>query len=401
MNTWEYDYEEIDSSVVSNDGAKIVRQINNALTNMDKFTADEISEIMRTAILPYVPVQNMDARVFGAMMTPLDYVVDGSELHSIMVALNRRSMVTLGGGYHNFVFPTVHNMSMHMDVTLFKGNNFTDIREKITKAVYKFLKENTEFCSPIYKSRIASIVHTMPEVAGVDVTFTVPDNGYANLSLDDYTWLGNLTADYVGTGTINFDGSTYILSFDYVDDAGVKEEYTIDFTLDNQKSMQSLIKQYYQKYVRDNKASDRITDRFVGYIWSNVMQEVFKPVKEGWINAKGNGNAKMMTIYQEILETIKTWNMEPGSDLLTFKDSEHVKNLKESGGSVLFDYLLYGMNYIKLVRNILCTKTAMALIDPETGNITGYTNDNEIVQFNIPNEEIELTVAYDSSLLTD
>lgn len=401
MNTWEYDYEEIDSSVVSNDGAKIVRQINNALTNMDKFTADEISEIMRTAILPYVPVQNMDARVFGAMMTPLDYVVDGSELHSIMVALNRRSMVTLGGGYHNFVFPTVHNMSMHMDVTLFKGNNFTDIREKITKAVYKFLKENTEFCSPIYKSRIASIVHTMPEVAGVDVTFTVPDNGYADLSLDDYTWLGNLTADYVGTGTINFDGSTYILSFDYVDDAGVKEEYTIDFTLDNQKSMQSLIKQYYQKYVRDNKASDRITDRFVGYIWSNVMQEVFKPVKEGWINAKGNGNAKMMTIYQEILETIKTWNMEPGSDLLTFKDSEHVKNLKESGGSVLFDYLLYGMNYIKLVRNILCTKTAMALIDPETGNITGYTNDNEIIQFNIPNEEIELTVAYDSSLLTD
>ena len=58
------------------------------------------------------------------------------------------------------------------------------------------------------------------------------------------------------------------------------------------------------------------------------------------------------------------------------------------------------MNYINLFRNIFSTLTSQALIDPETGNITNYTNDNEIVQFNIPSEEIELTVAYDSSLLT-
>ena len=177
MNTWEYDYEEIDSSVVAHDGAQIIAKINKALTEIG-YKGVKLANIMQKAILPYIPVVDPDARVFGAMMTPLDYVVDGSELHSIMVALNRRSMVTLGGGYHNFVFPTVHNMSIHMDVTLFKGNNFTDVREKITKAVYKFLKDNTEFCSPIYRSRIASIVHTMPEVAGVDVTFTVPDNGY-------------------------------------------------------------------------------------------------------------------------------------------------------------------------------------------------------------------------------
>ena len=136
MNTWEYDYEEIDSSVVAHDGAKIVTRISNALDTITDISPDKKAEIIRTAILPYIPVAELDSRVFGAMMTPLDYVVDGSELHSIMVALNRRGMVTLGGGYHNFVFPTVHNMSMHMDVTLFKGNNFTDIREKITKAVY-------------------------------------------------------------------------------------------------------------------------------------------------------------------------------------------------------------------------------------------------------------------------
>ena len=107
-----------------------------------------------------------------------------------------------------------------------------------------------------------------------------------------------------------------------------------------------------------------------------------------------------MEIVKEIIETVKTWSMEPGADALTFKDSEHVKNLREADGSVLFDYLLYGMNYIKLVRNIFCTRTAQALIDPDTGNITKYTNDNEIVQFNIPSEEIELTMAYESSLLT-
>jgi hypothetical protein len=41
-----------------------------------------------------------------------------------------------------------------------------------------------------------------------------------------------------------------------------------------------------------------------------------------------------------------------------------------------------------------------SLINPETGNVTEYSNDNEIVQFNIPNELITLTVAQSTSLLT-
>ena len=398
MNTWEYDYEEIDSSVVAHDGAQIVAKINKALAEIG-YSDDKLAEIMQKAILPYIPVVDPDARVFGAMMTPLDYVVEGSELHSIMVALNRRSMVTLGGGYHNFVFPTVHNMSMHMDVTLFKGNNFTDVREKITKAVYGFLKDNTEFCSPVYRSRIASIVHMMPEVAGVDVTFTVPDNGYAELELEDYPWLGALTSDFVSPGTVTFDGPEFTLNAD-VTSGGDSGNRSFTFKLPNQKDMQSLLTYYYTSYVKPFAASDRITDKYVGYIWSNVMQQVFRPMVDAWTSAKNSGNADDMEIFREIIETVKTWSMEPGADSLTFKDSEHVKNLKETDGSVLFDYLLYGMNYIKLVRNIFCTRTAQALIDPETGNITKYTNDNEIVQFNIPSEEIELTVAYDSSLLT-
>ena len=400
MNTWEYDYEEMDNSVVAHDGAKIISKINNALVGLG-YDANAIAAIMQSAILPYIPVVDPDARVFDAMMTPMDYVLDGSELHSILVALNRRSMVTVGGGYHSYVFPTVHNMSMHLDVTLFKGNQFTDVREKITKAIYRYLKDNTEFCSPIYRSRIASIIHTMPEVAGVDVTFTVPDNGYASLELDNYQWLGVLTADYVVPGTVTMDGPVYSLNADILGANGSVVNRTFTFKIPSQKNMQTLINYYYTAYVKESKPCDRVTDRFVGYIWSNVMQQVYNPIVAEWTRAKNSGDIEGVEVYGDIIHTMKTWSMEPGASALTFKDGEHIRNLHEVDGSGLFDYLLYGMNYIKLVRNILCTKTAMGLIDPETGNITGYTNDNEIVQFSIPNEQIELTVAYDSSLLTE
>lgn len=398
MNTWEYDYEEVDSSVVAHDGIKIVSNINQALKSMG---LDNVQEIMRRAILPYIPVVNPDNRVFGAMMSPMDYVVDGSELHSIMVALNHRSMVTLGGGYHSYVYPTVHNMSMHLDVTLFKGNQFTDVREKITKAIYRYLKDNTEFCMPIYRSRIASIIHTMPEVAGVDVTFTVPDNGYGDLDLIDYPWLGVLTGDYVTPGMVTMDGMTYSLNADIIGKTGTVVNRTFVFKMPSQKDMRNLINYYYTAYVQSEKPCDRITDRFIGYIWSNVMQQVYAPISAEWMRARNSGDAEDVELYNELINAMKTWSMEPGADSLVFKDTDRIRNLREVNGSALFDYLLYGMNYIKLVRNIQCTKTARSLIDPETGNITEYTNDNEIVQFNIPNEEIELTVAYDSSLLTE
>jgi len=399
MNTWEYDYEELDNSVVAHDGEKIVAKINNALVELG-YNDSALSNIMQKAVLPYIPIVDPDSRIFSAMVNPFDYVVEGSELYNIMTALNRRCMVTVGGGYHNFVFPTVHNMSIHMDVVLFKGNNFTDVRDKITKAVYRFLKNNTEFCMPIYRSRIESIVHTMPEVAGVDVTFAAQDNGYAELELDNYPWLGALTADYVGTGTVTFDGPAFTLRGERINGI-TRTEWVKTFKLPNQKDMQTLINYYYTSYVKSAAPSDRVTDRFVGYIWSNVMQQVFKAIMPEWIKAKNNADISELEVYQELMETVKTWNMEPGTDELTFKDTEHLKNIREDEGSALFDYLLYGMNYIKLVRNILCTRTTMALIDPDTGNITNYTNDNEIVQFNIPSDGISLTVAYDSSLRTE
>ena len=89
-----------------------------------------------------------------------------------------------------------------------------------------------------------------------------------------------------------------------------------------------------------------------------------------------------------------------GKDSLTFKGYGNVTELSEVNGSVLFDYMRYAMDYIKLIRRVLCAKSTASLINKETGNITEYSNDNEIVQFNIPNELITLSVAQSSSLLT-
>jgi len=72
----------------------------------------------------------------------------------------------------------------------------------------------------------------------------------------------------------------------------------------------------------------------------------------------------------------------------------------EINGVTLFDYMRYGMDYIKLVRRVLGAKSSETLINSDTGNITEYSNDNEIVQFTIPNELINLSVAQSSSLLT-
>ena len=150
-------------------------------------------------------------------------------------------------------------------------------------------------------------------------------------------------------------------------------------------------------YVESGNITDRLIDRFVAFIWDQVMQQVYAPVVAalGESYSSGEGDSPK---YRGILDSLKTWDM--GRDSLSFKDSGTVADMAEKDGSVLFDYLRYGMDYIKLVRRVLGSIAASALIDPETGNILHYSNDNEIVQFNIPNELIELRVAQNSSLLT-
>lgn len=397
MYTWEYDFQDVDRNGVAGNGPELAASIYGSLlsyvsaTGMagDRDPEEYVQDIMANAIQPILPKVKLDETVFSARMRPIDFVVPGSELHTIMLALNRRGMLTVGAGYHSYVYPSVHDMEIHMDVTLFKGNNFTDIRERIKNVIYRYLRDNTEFCTPVYRSRIEALVHQMPEVAGVDVTFVPKDNSYSQMDVSDYPWMGDRTGNYVSGGTASVDGGTFVLEGRYGGAAGTFEE---EFTIRPQDAMQRMVSEYYRVY-----NNGKIIDNFVGYIWQCVMQEIFRAVKARWEYYSGVGQSDRAELVRNILEAIKGWDMSTGE--LTFADTDTVSGMREAGGGhVLYDYMNYGLNYIKLMRNILCTKSTATLIDPSTGNVTNFSNDNEIVQFTIPNETINLSVAYESSL---
>lgn len=393
MYNWLYDFQEPNNGVVTN-GAEILANIEKDLYSLIPLTA-QLFAIM-SVIRRYIPTVSFDDTVFSAFMTPLDFVVEGSELHSIMVALNRRGMLTVGDGFHNYVYPSVHNMDIKMDVVLFKGNNFTDIRERIKNVVYKYLKENTEFGTPVYHSKIASLVHSMKEVAGVDVYFQPSDSAFMELDMADYKWMGDSTYVYCNGGTTQVTGMKFNLRVVWGGDTR-----TVECEMRSQVEMQEQIAEYYRVYVepdvKGGRISDKLIDRFVAFVWDKLMQEIYYPVKEKLDSAYNTGNDSPL-MYKDILQSLKTWDM--GKDSLTFKGYGDIKDIDEVNGSTLFDYMRYGMDYVKLIRRILCTKSTASLINKETGNVTEYSNDNEIVQFNIPNELISLSVAQATSLLT-
>lgn len=421
MYNWLYDFQDPENGIV-NDGAAIIDGIRGELDSAvekalgdagipvpsDEQVSTIASDIMKV-VNKYVPGVALSNKVFSAFLTPMDFVVEGSELHSIMLALNRRGMLTVGDGFHNYVYPSVHNMEIKMDVVLFKGNNFTDIRERIKNVVYRYLKDNTEFGTPIFRSKIASLVHSMKEVAGIDVYFRPADSAFADLDIGNYPWMGDSTSVFCNPGTTAFTGMTFALQGSYRGGPRITDV----FAMAEQSGIQNNIAEYYRVYVKphvgirtkdgcgkltvENTITDKLIDRFVAYIWQCVMDEVYKPIKEALDNEYRSGGTDVVR-FRSILESVKTWDM--GKDSLKFKNTSSVTDLAEVNGVALFDYMRYGMDYIKLVRRILGAKSAETLINGDTGNITEYTNDNEIVQFTIPNELINLSVAQSSSLLT-
>lgn len=413
MHTWEYDYEDVDitgngysverNTLISNiiKSIKTARE-NDRLPEGCKFESDEaVNTFVKAYLSDLIPTYPFDYKIFNANLTPMDFVEDGSELYSIMVALNQRGMLTVGNGFHSYVYPSVHNMQLSMDVTLFKGNNFTDIRERIKNEVYKYLKDNTEFSASIYRSKIASLVHTMVEVAGVDVYFAPVNDQYNNLDLSTLDFLGDLTYEYIKPGTVSLDPATYYLQFDSIDGI-VSETNNEAFTLPDQSAMQVRIREFYkfnvEPSVKDGTLTDLKIDHFVAYIWEQIMQQIYTPVYQSLQDATTDGDIIRASYLYNVINAIKGWDM--GVTNLVFKDTKTIKNMVEYNGNTLYNYMRYGMEYIKLVRNVLAYYVTKNLID-ENGNITRYSTDNEIVQITIPSEEIKLTVAYDSSLLTD
>jgi hypothetical protein len=139
-------------------------------------------------------------------------------------------------------------------------------------------------------------------------------------------------------------------------------------------------------------------DKFVAYIWSQVMQQIYTPIKDQIVQYTNQGDIDQIRGLRSLIDAIKGWELGP--DALTFKNTDTIESMVEVNGNTLYSYLKYGLNYIKLIRNALSYYVTKSLID-ENGNITNYTNDNEIVQIVVPTDEIDLTVSLDSVLLTD
>jgi tetratricopeptide (TPR) repeat protein len=102
----------------------------------------------------------------------------------------------------------------------------------------------------------------------------------------------------------------------------------------------------------------------------------------------------LQTVYYDLIDAIKGWTLTK-ENKLAFVDTDVVTSLKETNGNFMYDYIRYGLEYVKLVRNILLYKVAKSLIDKD-GNITNYSMDNEIVQCEIHPEDI--TISYDREI---
>ena len=347
--------------------------------------------------LPYVDT------VFGAKVTPYDFVEVGSEIDSIMRALNRRGMITVGAGYHMYVYPVVHNYNIKMELILYRGNNFSDIKEKLKYTVYKYLKDNTDFKTGIYRSRIASLIHTFPEVAGVNVTFEAANDMYDGLDLTDLTWMGDATSEYITSGSISKEGFT--ISLGYTHHASGHQSVTemLTFPVPSQTEIGGLISSYYKQYlataesgkyvIREGINEDDV-DKFVAYIWDLLMQSMFKSVYNEYKTARGTGDLEQANRYYDVIDAIKGWTITK-ENKLEFVDTDVITSMKEMNGNFMYDYIRYGLEYVKLVRNILLYKVAKSLIDKD-GNITNYSMDNEIVQCEIHPEDI--TISYDREI---
>lgn len=409
MYTWLYDYGELSKQGLDSGHWAMAERVNKAIEsvfdgvvcykNSEGYVdvSATVKQAIRKAVMPSdIP---MDYQVYSAKLSPLDFVETGSELYNVMTSLNQRGMVTLGGGYHNYVYPSVHEMQCHLDITLYRGNNFTDVKERVQNIIYKYLSDNTEFASPIYRSRIEALVHNLTEVEGVDVTFAPVVNQYNALDVAQLPWLGSVTSEFIAPGSVTIDPFDFTLQYTLVE-SNVKTTTTRTFTMPNQSTIQNLIADYCSTMISNHleTVTDLEIDRFVAYIWSQVMQQIYTPIANQIDTATAQGDIETVRSLRALIDAIKGWELGP--DSLTFKDTDTITSMSEVNGNTLYDYLKYGLNYIKLIRNVLAYYVTKSLID-ENGNITNYTNDNEIVQIVVPVDEIDLTVSLDSVLLTE
>jgi len=396
---WDYDYSDLPSikaeSVIENEVDNIARNIKD-LTILDE-NGVEISrdDFIFRYILPS-SVENQIPTVFTTNLTPKDFVEPGSEIDGIMDSLNTKGYLTLGSGQHQYVPPIVHEMSMTIDAILFEGSNFTDIKTQMINAIYSFLKEETQFASSIFRSRIESIVQRLPDVAGLNLHFKEKSNEFQGLQIDKLEWLGEETAQFINQQGISIDGFSATLEYNFRG-SETTSITPYDVLGETQEEVRNVIKNYYignftqlvdGVRVPINNITEEQLNSFTALIWSTSMNAIYNTFFNMFLFESQNGNAEEADKLFNILEALRGWFFVSGK--LNFKDTDAIDNMVEGTDNTLANYKTYTLEYVKLVRNVLGPIIARNLID-EDGNITNYSSKNEIVQFSISSTDITIT----------
>lgn len=411
---WDYDYSNLPDSTY------IATMDNMIQTMRDRMVVDEIaisqngnSVSFDSFFSTYVKSPSSSLvpnTVFSTNLRPIDFVVEGSELYNVLTSLNRKGYLTMGGGQHSYIPPTVHDMGMDIAITVYSGSNFSDIKTNVLNSIYAYLQSYTAFASPIYTSVIESIIQNLPETAGVNVSFKAMDNGYSGLDISSLTFLGTPTQKFIDSTIAISTGIPMTFTFDVAYNningtttAAVPQTVPVMVTSVDLASVASGILGYYTSYIayldstgayqiKSGISEQNLVD-FCAYIWSTAINAVYSSLYAQYTGYASNGDIQHKTMTMNLIESIKTWSMVNGN--LSFVDNVYVSQLAETQNS-LYNYINYIINYIKLVRDIIKPIIATGLID-SMGNITKYSNSHEIVQFHVATADF--TVTYGSSNL--
>lgn len=426
MYTWEYDYADLPTNT---DVKKLNIDINQLQKNIDDNNL-AIIQLPQGTTLANTPLQDIidneitseefiseyvpytinsglvPGSIFNAHLEPTDFIVTGSELEYINDSLNRRGYVTLAKN-HVYVPPTVHDLSMDIELILFEGTVFTDIKNKIIQSIYAYLKENTYFASPIYKSKIECIIQSLPEVAGVNLTFTPRTNKYTGLNLNELLWLSPAASQFIRQDSqilnINDTEMTFLFDYNRISENGevisTDSNSSVIINLQNMKdNVQTKIRDYYilklstkdsdGEYIPRTNVTEEDLIKFSSYIWVICMNEIYTELNKKYTTAKNNGNFIEANKLYELIESLRGWYFNNGN--ISFKDTDSITNLRENT-TALYKFITYNLEYIKLVRDIFASIVSSKLIDGD-GNITRYSNENEIVQFLVDTSNISIKI---------
>ena len=424
---WQYDYfllPDVSNAVacgVSVDRLKIDMEIDNITIYKDgiQITTDQF---ITGYIAPNGTPNTLDMlNIFNANLQPKDFAIVGSELEILLNDISRRGYLTLGGGQTGYAPPIVQDMAMDINLFLFPGANFNDIRNLIKDDIYAYLKEHTDFAVPLYRSQIESLIQSQPEVAGVTVYFKARPNGFEEFNIANLLWMGSSTAVLVDQTGLNFNGMDIILNFKSttfnVNGGKITTRKTLSFKIPDQAKLQQQILKYYSTnlstsidgilILRDNITEAELSG-FCAFIWASMFNNILVPIyNDVYLPEYNAGNSDANSTWNA-MDALRGWYFDEG--ILLFKPTLTVTEMFETTPNTLFNYFVYTLEYIKLIRNIIGPVVATALIEKTSdcssndsirkGNITLYTEGTEIVQFVIANEDIKIKTITNAAIYT-